>query len=99
MERTTRSDVRESGLVVIAPDACKGCGLCVSACPVKVLGLSRSLNAQGYHPAEYSGSGCTGCGICFYACPEPGAITVYVRAKKADRPVPAPEAWNDERSH
>jgi 2-oxoglutarate ferredoxin oxidoreductase subunit delta len=35
-----------------------------------------AINALGYHPARYSGSGCTACGICFYSCPEPGAISV-----------------------
>jgi len=49
----------------------------VVACPVKVLSLAPDLNAHGYHPAHYRGSGCTACGICFYACPELGAITVY----------------------
>jgi ferredoxin len=85
MERADRSKPPEAALVVIAPEECKGCGLCVSACPVKVLRLSDGFNAHGYHPAEYGGSGCTGCGICFYACPEPGAITVYIRARETAR--------------
>jgi 2-oxoglutarate ferredoxin oxidoreductase subunit delta len=72
----------EHGRVEINAHDCKGCGLCVSACPVKVLGFSGQLNAQGYQPVVYAGSGCTGCGICFYVCPEPGAITVY-KAEKA----------------
>ena len=65
------------GLVEINSEECKGCGLCVAACPPKELELSQSLNRYGVHPAQYSGTGCTGCGICFFACPEPGAITVY----------------------
>lgn len=56
---------------------CKGCGLCVEACPPKVLELAGSLNRYGYHPVTYAGAGCTGCGICFFVCPEPGAITVF----------------------
>jgi NAD-dependent dihydropyrimidine dehydrogenase PreA subunit len=63
--------------VEIDEEECKGCGLCVEACPVKVLFQQTKLNAMGYHPAGYKGEGCTGCGVCFYACPEPGAITVY----------------------
>jgi NAD-dependent dihydropyrimidine dehydrogenase PreA subunit len=70
---TNKSD---RGNVILNSNECKGCGLCVAACPVKVLRLSPRLNPCGHHPAEYSGQGCTGCGICFYACPEPGAITV-----------------------
>lgn len=65
------------GKVAIDTLECKGCGLCVDACPPKCLSLLAGLNAYGVHPAHYSGEGCTGCGICFYACPEPGAITVY----------------------
>lgn len=86
MERATRNKPAEAGLVVIDAELCKGCSLCVSACPVKVLRLGGGLNCHGYHPAEYAGSGCTGCGICFYACPEPGAITVYVRVKEKVQP-------------
>ena len=56
---------------------CKGCGLCVEACPPKVIALSERLNRYGYRTATYAGSGCTACGICFLACPEPGAITVF----------------------
>lgn len=66
----------DRGAVRLDSDECKGCGLCVEACPPKVLSLSSVLNSYGYHAAKYSGSKCTGCGICFYVCPEPGAITV-----------------------
>ena len=58
-------------------EECKGCGLCVEACPPKVIALSERLNHYGYRTATYAGAGCTGCGICFMVCPEPGAITVY----------------------
>jgi 2-oxoglutarate ferredoxin oxidoreductase subunit delta len=65
------------GKVTIDTLECKGCGLCVDACPPKCLFLFPELNEYGVHPAQYSGEHCTACGICFYACPEPGAITVY----------------------
>ena len=65
------------GKLIIDPNECKGCGLCVESCPPKCLELARELSAYGVHPAQYTGVGCTGCGICFYCCPEPGAITVY----------------------
>ena len=60
-----------------APDECKGCGRCVSACPKQLLKLGTKLNFMGVPYAEYAGSGCLGCGACFYTCPEPGAITIY----------------------
>ena len=67
---------RDRGLLRIDTDECKGCGLCVEACPPKVIRLSDRLNHSGYRTAIYAGKGCSGCGICFMACPEPGAITV-----------------------
>jgi len=69
----------DRGSVEMNAAECKGCGLCVEACPLKVLSLSEELNHYGYHPAIYLGSGCSGCGICFYACPEPGGIRVFRR--------------------
>ncbi|MFO7841085.1 MAG: 4Fe-4S dicluster domain-containing protein [Fidelibacterota bacterium] len=62
--------------VLIRPDDCKGCGLCIEACPVNVLEFANKLNVMGYRPAHYKGEGCTACGSCFYTCPEPRAITV-----------------------
>ena len=66
----------DRGSLKLDSDECKGCGLCVSACPPRVLRLSDRLNRYGYHPLTYRGSGCTGCGICYLVCPEPGAIEV-----------------------
>lgn len=71
--------------VVIDPEQCKGCSLCVDVCPQDVLEMSNALNHLGFHPAEYEGEGCTGCGVCFYACPEPGAITVYKPPRRAGK--------------
>lgn len=78
------SDKVDRGKLEINTDECKGCGLCVVACPVHVIEISRTIiNKQGYNPAQYTGSGCTGCGTCFYTCPEPGAITVYRLEKES----------------
>jgi NAD-dependent dihydropyrimidine dehydrogenase PreA subunit len=70
------SHMADRGSMIINIEECKGCGLCVEACPPKVLHLSSGLNRYGYHPAEYCGHGCTACGICFFACAEPGALVV-----------------------
>lgn len=73
----------DRGRLEINFDECKGCGLCIAECPVKVIEVAEDIiNKQGYNPARYKGSGCTGCGTCFYTCPEPGAITVYRLAKQ-----------------
>lgn len=69
------------GRVEIEADLCKGCMLCIEACPPGVLVVSKSLNKMGYHPAEYTGEKCTACGICYYICPEPGSVRVYKRKK------------------
>ena len=38
--------------VTFKTDVCKGCGLCVTACPKKIVVLATDeLNQKGYHPA------------------------------------------------
>jgi 2-oxoglutarate ferredoxin oxidoreductase subunit delta len=56
---------------------CKGCELCVNACPQDVMRMDMErLTAKGYHPAQLFKDGCTGCGICAIMCPE-AAIIVF----------------------
>jgi 2-oxoglutarate ferredoxin oxidoreductase subunit delta len=76
----------DRGDILIAAHLCKGCTLCIVACPAKVLEQGTVLNRQGYYAAIYKGSGCTGCGICFYVCPEIGAITVRVLKPEKNEP-------------
>lgn len=78
-----KAESLDRGRVEINEQECKGCGLCVRACPPQVLRLSERLNSYGYHPVMYVGQGCTGCGACFYACPEPGAIIVFILQQPA----------------
>ena len=68
---------KDRGILEVDGNECKGCGLCVDACPSRVISMSEHLNHYGYRTALYSGAGCTACGICSMVCPEPGAITVY----------------------
>ncbi len=58
--------------LTISELVCKGCGLCVRACPKGVLALSKTkLNAKGYHPAEVvDQAACIGCGSCARTCPD-----------------------------
>lgn len=67
---------QDRGQMRVDVEECKGCGLCVDACPPKVIVLNEKLNRYGYRTAAYTGVACTACGICFMVCPEPGAITV-----------------------
>ena len=56
---------------------CKGCELCVVACPKKIMALSKDkINAKGYHCAVcVDDNACTGCTACAQMCPDT-AITV-----------------------
>ena len=51
---------------------CKGCGLCVDACPKGLIKLaSDKINQKGYHPAEITDeSACVGCAACAMMCPD-----------------------------
>ena len=66
------------GAVVIDTERCKGCDLCVDACPVDVLSLEpKEVNNKGYHYAyAVKADDCIGCASCGYVCPD-GCITVY----------------------
>jgi 2-oxoglutarate ferredoxin oxidoreductase subunit delta len=71
------------GRVVVSELYCKGCELCVGACPQGSLQLAADrITVKGYHPAALVNDACTGCGICAIMCPE-AAIVVYREALKA----------------
>lgn len=58
--------------VTFETDLCKGCGLCVDACPRKILRIDReSINQKGHSPATMTDeSQCIGCGFCATMCPD-----------------------------
>ena len=63
--------------VRIDEDRCKGCLLCVSACPKNLLKPSKKINKFGYNPVEFTNNDlCTSCTLCAISCPDV-AITVY----------------------
>lgn len=62
-------EVMSRGTVVIATERCKGCELCIPACPPVVLRMSDARNAMGLPYPELL-SGCTGCGACLLVCPD-----------------------------
>lgn len=65
------------GRIIVSEKFCKGCELCVNACPQKSIHLALDrITPRGYHPAEVLPERCTGCGSCAVVCPE-AAITVY----------------------
>ena len=81
--------------VLVEKNRCKGCGLCVSACPSHVLAMSQEINAKGYffpmvdHPED-----CNGCRYCVLVCPDV-AVQVEHKGKTSERP----EALNDMPMH
>ena len=63
--------------ITIDTARCKGCGLCIEACPKKILQISDKINAKGYHSVEcIRPENCIGCAICGRMCPD-AAIEVY----------------------
>jgi 2-oxoglutarate ferredoxin oxidoreductase subunit delta len=65
------------GAVVVDNEECKGCGLCVVACPHDVLGQNKQVNSRGYHYSFMKNpEACIGCSNCATVCPDT-CITVY----------------------
>ncbi len=66
-----------SGAVVVDIEKCKGCSLCVEACPTLTLMLNRSVNNRGYHFCYMQiPENCNGCANCSAVCPD-SCISVY----------------------
>jgi 2-oxoglutarate ferredoxin oxidoreductase subunit delta len=62
--------------VTISAKYCKGCKLCLAACPRKALKLSGRRTHSGVEIIEWdSKKGCTACLLCTLMCPD-AAITV-----------------------
>ena len=70
--------------LAIASERCKGCELCITACPHGVLALDSTLvNQLGYHPVRLlDARGCTSCVLCARVCPD-AVFTVYAPRKEA----------------
>ncbi len=52
-------------------ELCKGCGLCITACPKDLIALSNGINGKGHHPAELTDAEkCIGCASCAIMCPD-----------------------------
>ncbi|MDR0811486.1 MAG: 4Fe-4S dicluster domain-containing protein [Paludibacter sp.] len=65
------------GAVTVNTERCKGCNLCVVACPSSVLALSKDANSKGFNYSYMLvADDCIGCAACAYVCPD-ACITVY----------------------
>lgn len=71
------------GAIVVDIEKCKGCEVCVGACPTDVIGMADEVNSKGYHYAYMENAdACIGCANCAIVCPD-GVITVYKKKIKA----------------
>jgi 2-oxoglutarate ferredoxin oxidoreductase subunit delta len=65
------------GKPVIDRERCKGCALCVGACPERILELAEEFNRQGHHYVEcMDPQRCTACMSCAIICPD-SAIEIW----------------------
>ncbi len=65
------------GAIVVDTERCKGCDLCVVACPLNVISLTKDVNAKGYTYAQQTlEDTCNGCSSCAIVCPD-GCISVF----------------------
>ena len=57
--------------IAIDRERCKGCELCVNACPQKILGMAKEINGKGYFFATVvEQKRCIGCRLCCITCPD-----------------------------
>ncbi len=50
---------------------CKGCELCIRACPQNIISMSKEITVRGYYFAQvHDPSRCIGCQLCAIVCPD-----------------------------
>jgi 2-oxoglutarate ferredoxin oxidoreductase subunit delta len=60
---------------------CKGCGLCVTVCPKKVLELAEKVSSKGYFPVYRARpEDCIYCATCCRMCPD---VAITITEKEA----------------
>ncbi|OGO77936.1 MAG: 2-oxoacid:acceptor oxidoreductase [Clostridiales bacterium GWB2_37_7] len=61
-----------AGRVIFDENKCKGCELCTTVCPVKIVVMDKErINVKGYHPATVKEMDkCTACSSCAKICPD-----------------------------
>ncbi len=70
-----------STFIEIDPERCKGCLLCIYACPEAVIDVANKFNSKGWIYVEPTfNEKCTGCRKCSMVCPDL-AIKVFMEQK------------------
>ena len=61
-----------AGRVIFDENKCKGCELCTTVCPVKIVVMDKErINVKGYHAATVKEMDkCTACSSCAKICPD-----------------------------
>ncbi|WDV47803.1 4Fe-4S binding protein [Clostridiaceae bacterium M8S5] len=65
---------QKSKQLVIKPEWCKGCGICISFCPKNVLALNEKDKIEIKNIED-----CTKCGLCELRCPD---YAIYLKEDK-----------------
>ena len=66
-----------TGRITVDTERCKGCAVCLPACPFDVRDLAEEVNGKGFHYAYMKNpEACTGCMNCALVCPD-AVIRVY----------------------
>lgn len=66
------------GAIIVDTERCKGCNLCVIACPTDAIALTATeVNRKGYpYCQDINTDNCIGCATCATVCPD-ACIKVY----------------------
>ena len=77
------------GKIIINSNHCKGCGLCITACPKDCIGLSDQADLRGIRLSILNDNpDCTGCTLCAVICPDV-AIDVYKKIESQETTIRA----------
>ena len=63
---------KAKGRITVDIERCKGCGVCLNACPLDLLEMDPdTLNSKGYQPMRiHTPDKCIGCTNCALMCPD-----------------------------